>query len=149
MSDPNVLANADDLASLSDDASTPETRIRALIRVTDSLSEIFARENDCLATEKPGEIIPLQAEKARLATAYATAIRTVAVNRETMAGANLDLLAELRAATDRFNGLAARQQALLSGLAAAGEGVVKSVAGEAADQGCGEAPGALSVNERA
>ena len=66
----------------------PETRLRDLIELTQSLSEIFAQENALLATRRAQAIAPLQAEKARLAAAYAQSIRDVATNRSSFEGAS-------------------------------------------------------------
>lgn len=133
----------------------PTTRVRALMEITQSLSAIFARENELLETKRPREIAPLQAEKARLAAAYAQSIRDAAQNRAAIQSADNGLLTELREITANFEARAARQRALLEGAAKAGEGVVKAIAEEAAAQerpkGYGstgkDSPAPVSVNE--
>lgn len=117
---------------MTDTAVDAVSRIRSLIELTESLSAIFAEENSLLAERRPREIAPLQAEKARLAAAYAQSIREVAANRGAVGGADSALLAELRSITQTFEARAARQRALLHGAQQAAEGVVKAVAEEAA-----------------
>ncbi len=107
-------------------------RVQTLIDLTQSLSNIFSRENDLLTSRRPRELAPLQAEKARLAAAYAQSIRDIAANRGIVDGADSALLSELRDITRTFEERAARQRALLDGARQATEGVVKSIAEEAA-----------------
>ncbi len=109
-------------------------RVRTLIELTENLSEIFGKENQLLADQRPLEIAPLQAEKARLAAAYAQSIRDVAANRAIVQDADSALLLELRAITKSFEARAAVQRSLLDGAQRAAEGVVKAVAEEAAAQ---------------
>lgn len=137
-------------------ADKPAARVRKLIAITESLSDILARENEALEARRPGEILPLQSEKARLAAAYAQAIREVALNRRIVDGADPSLLDELREITEGFEARAARQRALLDAAIKAGESVVRAVADEAADQDDGayadnarKGATALSINERA
>jgi hypothetical protein len=138
-------------------ASDPTERVRALMEITQSLSAIFARENELLETRRPREIAPLQAEKARLAAAYAQSIREVAQNRNAVQTADSGLLQELREITAGFEERAARQRSLLEAAAKAGEGVVKAIADEAAAQSGAQGYGAketaptspISVNEEA
>lgn len=108
------------------------SRIKSLIEITESLSAIFAKENGLLAERRPRDIAPLQAEKARLAAAYAQSIRDIAANRAMVGGADSALLAELRSITQTFEARAARQRSLLDGARQAAEGVVKAVAEDAA-----------------
>ena len=119
--------------------TTAEARVRALIDLTESLSALVAQENDILATRRPRDLAPLQAEKSRLAAAYAGAIRDVARDRTAVAGAGSPLIEKLRELTKTFEGCALRQQALLEGATKAGEGLVRAVAGEAAKTACGGA----------
>ena len=135
----------------------PTERVRALMEITQSLSAIFAQENDLLETRRPREIAPLQAEKARLAAAYAQSIRDVAQNRATVQSADSGLLAELRDITASFEARATHQRALLEGAAKAGEGVIKAIADEAAAQQQSQSygpkatpnPAPISINENA
>ncbi len=117
-----------------------EARVRALIDLTESLSALVAQENDILATRRPRDLASLQAEKARLAAAYAGAIRDVARDRASVAGAASPLIEKLRELTKTFEGCALRQQALLDGATKAGEGLVRAVAAEAARNARGGAP---------
>ena len=142
---------------MSEQTFDPTERVRALMDITQSLSAIFAQENELLETRRPREIAPLQAEKARLAAAYAQSIRDVAQNRATVQSADSTLLAELRDITASFEERAAHQRALLEGAAKAGEGVIKAIADEAAAQQQSQNYGStttpmsapISVNENA
>jgi len=107
-------------------------RIKSLIEITESLSNIFVKENNLLSTQRPAAIAPLQDEKARLAAAYAQSIRDIAASRSIVDGADAGLLAKLRTITKTFEERAADQHALLEGARQAAEGVVKAVAEEAA-----------------
>jgi hypothetical protein len=119
---------------------TAEARVRALIDLTESLSALVTQENDILATRRPRDLAPLQAEKARLAAAYAGAIRDIASDRTTVAGASAPLIEKLREMTKTFEGCAMRQQALLEGATKAGEGLVRAVASEASRAASRPAP---------
>ena len=107
-------------------------RIKSLIELTESLSDIFVEENILLSTQRPSAIAPLQEEKARLAAAYAQSIREVATSRTAVSGADSALLRKLRTITKTFQERAADQHALLEGARQAAEGVVNAVAEEAA-----------------
>lgn len=124
-----------------------EARVRALIDLTESLSAIVAQENAILATRRPRDLEPLQAEKARLAAAYARSIRDIAADRGNIAGASAPLIEQLRELTKTFEGRAMRQQALLDGATKAGEGLLRAVAQEAGR--AGEARGPVVLDERA
>lgn len=134
-----------------------ETRVRELMEITQSLSAIFAKENELLETQRPREIAPLQVEKARLAAAYAQSIRDVAQNRSNVQSADQHLLSELREITQGFEARAARQRILLESAQKAGEGVIKAIADEAAAATTSEQYGnqdkrksaPISVNESA
>ncbi|MFN3961258.1 MAG: hypothetical protein ACK4NP_15300, partial [Parvularculaceae bacterium] len=95
------------------DTIAAEARVRALIDLTEALSAIVAQENDILTTRRPRDLQPLQAEKARLAAAYARSIRDIAADRGNIAGASAPLFEKLRDLTKTFEGCAMRQQALL------------------------------------
>lgn len=124
-----------------------EERVRALIDLTEQLSALVAQENDILATRRPRDLAALQTEKARLAAAYAGAIRDIARDRTSVAGAAAPLIEKLRELTKTFEGCALRQQALLEGATKAGEGLVRAVAGEAGQGARGQA--AVVLDERA
>jgi chaperonin GroEL (HSP60 family) len=109
----------------------PSMRVRTLIALTEELTEIVTRENELLAARRPKDIAPLQAEKSRLAAAYAQSIRLIAKDRSVVAGAGAALIAELRDLTKVFQGRADRQRALIDGARAAGESVVRAIAEEA------------------
>ena len=85
-------------------------RVKALIDLTEELTAIVTRENELLTTRRPSELAPLQAEKARLAAAYAQSIRAVAADRVAVAGAGPDLIEQLREITRTFESRARRQR---------------------------------------
>jgi len=131
---------------------TAEARVRALIELTEALSAIVTQENDILATRRPRELQPLQAEKARLAAAYAQSIRDIASDRQLVVGAAAPLIEKLREMTKTFEGCAMRQQTLLEGATKAGEGLVRAVAAEAGRAAHGpnaQKPAAVVLDERA
>ena len=94
-------------------ASGAADRVRALIELTESLALLFEEENLALANRRPEDLAPLQAEKARLAAAYAQSVRAVAADRASVADVDAGLLARLRSATETFEARAARQHGLL------------------------------------
>ena len=102
-------------SSLETDA---ESHVGALIDITLSLSAIVEQENEALVARRTGDIAPLQAEKARLAAAYAQSIRAVAANRAAASSADPGLLSRLRALTESFEAMALRQRDLLDGSSA-------------------------------
>ena len=139
-----------------DAAIEPGARIESLIEITEALSGIFSEENYLLENKRPSDIAPLQAEKARLAAAYAQAIRDIAANRTVFNTTDNRLLIELRSITQTFEERAAAQRALLEGASKAAEGIVKAVAEEAGKQSAPPAYGdasdkaaPISVNENA
>lgn len=129
------------------DTLSAEERVRALIELTESLNDLVTRENDILSTRRPRDLASLQAEKARLAGAYAGAIRDIARDRAVVAGAGGPLIEKLRELTKTFEGCALRQQALLEGATKAGEGLVRAVAEEAGRASHARAP--VVLDERA
>ncbi len=109
----------------------PVMRVKALIALTEELSAILERENGALRARRPGELAPLQAEKARLAAAYAEAIRDVASDRAAIGAAGEALLSSLKEITREFEGRAGEQRALLAAAMETGEGVMRAIAAEA------------------
>jgi hypothetical protein len=98
---------------MTDAAPDAAARIQSLITLTQSLSDLFERENILIANGRPDELGPLQAEKKRLAAAYAQSIRALADARALIDGADALLLEELRSMTASFEARAARQKTLL------------------------------------
>lgn len=133
----------------------PSMRVETLIALTEELTAIFCKENAALVARRPGELAPLQADKARLAAAYAQSIRAIAADRSLVAGAGDELMKQLKSITLEFEARATEQRALLDGAQRAAEGVLKAVAEEAgaADAAPSYAPAAqaapLAVNEKA
>ena len=136
---------------------SPNARVEALIALTEELAAIFAKENAALSQRRPVEIYPLQADKARLAAAYAQSIRSIAADRSLVAGAGDSLMQRLKAITLDFEARAGEQRALIDGARRAAEGVLRAVAEEAAAAGSTPAygakdaarPVALAINEDA
>jgi len=116
---------------MTSEAIDPTTRVKMLIALTEELTEIISRENMLLRAQRPSEIAPMQADKARLAAAYAQSIRQVAANRTAVTGAGSALIEELRSLTRIFEARADQQRALLDGARAAGETVIRAIAEEA------------------
>lgn len=135
----------------------PAFRVKALIAITQELTEIFTQENACLRERNPAAIAPFQSDKARLAAAYATSIRQIASDRTSVEPAGEILLEQLRDLTRTFEKRAAEQRALLKGAQQAGESVLKAIADEVASMdkspsyGATEAPARtpIALNERA
>ncbi len=142
----------------------PALRVRALIALTEELGAIIEQENSHLRARRPRDLSPLQADKARLAAAYAEAIREVACDRAAIGAAGEALLTKLREITREFETRAGEQRALLETAMETGEGVMRAIAAEVAanaapsygageklpgDPGAGAAWGPLSVDERA
>ncbi len=88
-------------------------KVQALIDLTEALNLIFAEENTALEERRHSDVAPLQAEKARLAAAYAQSIRSVSVDRFAVSAVDGALLMKLRSMTATFEARAARQRRLL------------------------------------
>lgn len=110
----------------------PGSRVKALIALTQELTSIFEAENDSLRARRPSDMAPLQADKARLAAAYAQSIRQIAHDRGLVDGAGDILLEQLKEITRNFEDRASEQRALLTGAQIASEGVLHAVADEVA-----------------
>ena len=110
----------------------PAMRVKALIALTQELTSIFTQENESLRARRPADMAPLQADKARLAAAYAQSIRQVAQDRSLVDGAGDGLLEQLKEITRTFESRASEQRALLAGTQSASESVLRAVADEAA-----------------
>jgi hypothetical protein len=138
-------------------ASEATQRVADLIALTEALSSLFERENEALDARRPGDLAPLQEEKARLAAAYAQSIREIAADRGVVAGAGGALLEKLRTLTRTFEERAEKQAGLLDGARRASEGVLKAVAQAAARASASPAYGGngaqaaapLAVNSKA
>lgn len=129
---------------MGDQTLNAEERINGLINLTRSLSNLIDQENHILTSDRPAGIVGLQEDKARLAGAYAKAIRDVAANRKILSGASDALLSELREITVKFEAGAERQKGLLSGAQQASAGLVKAVADEVAATEAGPTYGAAA-----
>lgn len=97
----------------------PTRQVQNLIEITTSLNTIFEQENDAFTSKRADDVTPLQAEKARLAAAYATSIQLVAANRHAMSAVDASLLTTLREITSDFEAHALRQRDLLDTLESA------------------------------
>ena len=107
--------------------SEKSQKIENLIELTNALADLFTQENNLLSAHKASEIAPIQAEKARLANAYGTAIRDLAANRSAYDDVSDSLMQCLRDTTERFTGLAQTQHALLDGANQSASRVVEAV----------------------
>jgi hypothetical protein len=96
--------------------ANPAAHIQTLIDLTASLNLIFEEENAAIEAQRASDVAPLQAEKARLASAYAQSIRAIAADRAGMGAVDHDLLLQLRQVTERFETRAAHQRSLLNGM---------------------------------
>jgi len=113
-------------------AMEPHLRVKTLIALTEELTAIIARENTLLSEQRPQAILPLQDDKARLASAYAQSIRQIAADRSSVSGAGAALIEQLKEITAAFERRAGEQRALLEGAMRASEGVMRAIAAEAA-----------------
>lgn len=121
--------------ALSTTNHTEKSRIIDLINLTQALSDIFAQENKLLSTRRAGEIASLQAEKAKLATAYASTIKEIATNRPEVENVGEVLLTKLREITTSFNDLASEQKILLTAAHNASADIVQAISEEASGGG--------------
>ncbi|WDI30718.1 hypothetical protein PUV54_12220 [Hyphococcus flavus] len=88
--------------------------VRALISVTEALTEIIGKENDAINADALESVASLQAEKARLAASHARSTQSVAANRVAFFSVEQDLLEELKVHTQSFEASVAEQHALLN-----------------------------------
>ena len=140
-----------------DASAEPAARVRQLISLTAALNAIFTKENEALRSARPSAIAPLQADKARLAAAYAQSIRDVARDRGAVAASGERLISELRDITREFESRAREQQALIAGAQTAVEGVLGAIANEASNTtgyqpgGCADRknPAPIAFSEKA
>ena len=112
--------------------ASPTERVERLIDLTGRLNALLEKENEILARRRPREMAPFQAEKSKLAAAYAREIRAVAKDRDQYNRAGAGLVERLKEITQDFEARTRRQKALLDGARQASEGLVKAVAAEAA-----------------
>ncbi|MEO1706566.1 MAG: hypothetical protein AAFR69_02425 [Pseudomonadota bacterium] len=103
------------------------SRIEELIALTGSLTTLFEQENRHLTAGETLNFADLQAEKNRLALAYATAIRSLAESRAKAGALDPNLLEILRGLTARFTALANDQRNILQGTQTAHKGLVEAV----------------------
>ena len=96
--------------------ANPAAHIQTLIDLTASLNLIFEEENAAIEAQRASDVAPLQAEKARLASAYAQSIRAIAADRAGMGAVDHELLMQLRRVTERFETRAAHQRNLLNSM---------------------------------
>lgn len=121
----NASMTAADAAALS-----PTERVERLIDLTERLGGVIGKENELITTRRAREIAPYQAEKTRLAAAYAEEIRAIAADRNRYRGASERLIAKLKQLTREFEDKAAHQRALIDGVKRVSEGLIKAVAEE-------------------
>lgn len=84
---------------------TVSSHVEALIRTASRLIALIEREVDLLRSMRPGEIGPLQAEKAALATAYQEHLAALSAEPAAVAALEPALRAELSALAERLETL--------------------------------------------
>lgn len=143
--------------------TNPYVQLEDLIKLTNDLSDLFEKENQYLVTRCADKFSTLQSEKAKLSTAYASAIKNIANDRSFVSSAGSTLLCTLRDSTTRFNKLAADQSTLLEGAHRASSGIIDTVKQKAqrdtANSGtgynhighdtCSQQPVVVSLNKQA
>ncbi|MEE2526197.1 flagellar basal-body protein FlbY [Hyphobacterium sp. HN65] len=143
-------------------ANSPAERAEALILLTTRLTELIEKETALFESRRPLEARTFQDEKSKLATIYRREIAAVKAEPARLEAAPEALKIQLKDVTAHFtNALEANGRAV-DALRVLTEGVVKSVADEAArlrDKDAGYGPGsklrsgastpAIAVNQRA
>ena len=115
-------------------ASTPHERAAALIKLTARLTELLDQETALFEARKPHEAEALQKEKTRLATIYRAETQRASADPSRLSGLPPALKTQLQDNTRRFEAALERNGAAVEALKALTEGLVKSLADEAARQ---------------
>ncbi|WP_421787317.1 flagellar basal-body protein FlbY [Hyphobacterium sp.] len=142
-------------------ANTPAERAEALILLTTRLTELIAKETALFEAHKPLDAKPFQDEKSKLATIYRREIAAVKQDPDRLEAAPAALKQQLKSVTASFTDALHANGRAVDALRVLTEGIVRSVADEAArlrDQDAGYGPGstrkpsaapAIAVNQRA
>lgn len=110
--------------------SLPEGPVNRLILHTEDLTRIIRQEISILEARRPAEIAPLQAEKARLSSAYEEEYGVLKRNRNLLGEKESPLRLRLREVTEIFNGELVRLGHILLRMKSVTEGMVQAISEE-------------------
>ena len=142
-------------------ANSPAERAEALILLTTRLTELIEKETALFEAQRPLEAKPFQDEKSKLATIYRREIAAVKQDPARLEDAPQALKRQLKDVTASFTTALDANGRAVEALRILTEGIVRSVADEAArqrDQDSGYGPAssrppssapAIAVNQRA
>jgi hypothetical protein len=109
-------------------------RADALLRLTQRLTELLTQETQLFRDSRPQDAAALQDEKAKLANIYRAEVARAKQEPTRFSGASEMLKAGLRTATQAFQLAVTENGHAVSAAKVLAEGVVKSIADEAAKQ---------------
>lgn len=109
-------------------------RIDVILDLTKRLSDLVEREIALIEAREPQRIGDLEEERSRLTTLYAREMQAVKSDPAAVRQAGRDRIARLRDETHAFNASLDRHQRLIARMRRVTEGIVKTVADEAARQ---------------
>lgn len=115
------------MALLADDSAH---RARQMIALTERLSALVEADIAAIDAHQPLPMGEIAEEKARLANAYRSEMALIERDPTRLAGLPVDLKAELRAATERFQALLDAYEAKLRIVKELSEGLVQALAEE-------------------
>lgn len=126
-------------------ARDPAERVELLIRLTERLTGLLERETELFDARSPHQAAALREEKGELANLYRHEVGRIGKDPSLVAGAPAARRGLLASATERFHAALAENQRAGEALRALSEGIVRSVAEEAArmrgaGQGYGPGP---------
>ena len=141
-------------------AQTPTDRAQQLITLTERLTTLIEAETRHFEARKPHLAVAAQPEKTRLATIYRRESQMAVKDPARLAGLAAPLRARLRDATARFEAAVSRNGSAVEALKLLTEGLVRTIAEEAARQRQAESGygpgarqpariGAMAVNQSA
>ncbi len=111
---------------------TNTNRLDGLIRLSDRLAVLVARENKLLETRRPREIGGLLEEKASLTATYGKELRVLKANPGDLHSATAEQLTTFKVVTGKLRELLDANTRRLSTTRAVTEGILKAVSTEAA-----------------
>lgn len=115
---------------MSDPAADPQTRIGALIGLTERLTALIAGETRTLLSNRASALAETAEEKARLSRDYEASLRALAQDRTLVERADPAGLRRLKAATEAFRAVLSEHGRIVRRLEAVGEGLIRSVGRE-------------------
>ena len=107
--------------------AVPETRVRDLIATAGELIRVLGEETAALAGFRLGRVGEFAETKRKLADSYATLVRGMRKEPETLAAAGAAVRDELKATLQRFDEAARLNERALAAARAANERVLKTV----------------------